>query len=63
MSGWRKIKEHPIQASDADEQGCVLAWHEYNGCIITEWHWAEDNSLVKWWMPLPEAPSAVDSDQ
>lgn len=56
---WRRVQEHPIKAEDADAQGCVLAWHIHQGCLVVERHWAERNTMITHWMPLPSAPDTV----
>ena len=53
---WRKIGEYPVTKEDTDAQGCVLAWHIHQGCLVVEWHWAERNAMITHWMPLPSAP-------
>ena len=62
-NGWIDASERKPTKRDADLQGCVLAWHRYNGAIVTGWHqfWRRyygGNSLLTHWQRLPEKPAA-----
>lgn len=42
---------------DADEQGCVLAWHIYQGVIVLHIHNAQNyGTYITDWMKTPAAP-------
>lgn len=57
MSAWIDAKVQKPTAADADPQGCVIAWHRYNGMMVTGWHQFGDNPYFTHWappMPPPE---------
>ena len=55
--GWiRKAVRLPT-AADADKQGCVLVWHDYNHVMVLIWQHAAENRYVQAWMPTPEGPT------
>lgn len=53
-----KADRLPIE-SDADDWGCVLVWHIYNGCQILGWNnpRVHDSSLITHWAQLPKDPN------
>lgn len=54
--GWiRKAMMLPTSA-DADPQGCVIAWHMYNGMMVMQWHQAAGNLYISHWMPALKRP-------
>lgn len=57
VSGWIPIQERPPADEDGDVQGCVLAWHRYNGTIVLHVrNIVNFGSFITHWMPTPAAP-------
>ncbi len=70
---WIDRRNRLPQEKDADSQGNVFAWHQYQGAMLVHWSRFERNSFHLFWMnPLEDtsewisvndrAPSATDSD-
>lgn len=60
-NGWINIREQTPTAADADEWGCVLVWHRYNGTQVTGWHNIvvhenPDGDLITHWRHCPPPP-------
>lgn len=53
---WYDKKERPPGETDADGQGCVIAWHELNGVQITGWRRVLENGFITHWFPTPLPP-------
>ena len=51
-----KRTERPPTEQDADAQGCVIAWHMYQGCMIYKWWLVEKNQYITHWMCCPDGP-------
>lgn len=49
----RKQKPGPM---DADAQGCVIAWHIYQGCMVYRWQLVMKNQYIAHWMCCPDGP-------
>ena len=47
---------YPGPAQDANATGCVLAWHRYNGCMVTGWHQFGRNRFLTHWQKTPGPP-------
>lgn len=56
-NGWRETTPHSPTKRDGDANGCVMAWHIYNGCIVTGAKNARDSSFITHWQKLPPGPS------
>ena len=55
-----KTERLPERGVDgADHQGCVLAWHIYQGCCVVIADRVCDNSYFSHWMRLPDRPQNV----
>ena len=55
--GWIDVKQRKPTDSDADVFHCVLAYHMYNGAMVTGWHQFDINPYFTHWMPLPLPPA------
>lgn len=53
---WIKAEERPPTSADADEWGCVLVWHMYQGPMITGWRQVENNCFMTHWQHTPMPP-------
>lgn len=53
---WIDRDERVPTKADADVYGCVVAWHRYNGLIVTGWHRAADNEMIVAWAHTPAGP-------
>ena len=55
-SGWVRADQVKPTAADADQRGCVLACHLYDGYRVTGWHQiARDKYYIKW-QRTPKGP-------
>lgn len=54
--GWICAMEHLPTAEDADDWGCVLVWHRYQGPMITGWRQVQNNGHMTHWQRTPAAP-------
>lgn len=54
--GWIHAAERMPTAEDADEWGCVLVWHFYQGPMVTGWRQVEQNSFMTHWRHTPRPP-------
>ena len=52
---WISVKKRLPTAEDADSQGCVLAWHIFQGLMLVGWHQIRDNRFMVYWQ-RPIAP-------
>lgn len=50
--GWFCKRERPPAADDADQNGRVLAWHQYQCGMICAWDDVCRNRFITHWMPL-----------
>lgn len=55
---WINAESRPPTAADADEWGCVLVWHIYQGPMITSWRQVEKNCFMTHWQHTPIPPEA-----
>lgn len=55
---WIPTEERMPAQADGDSQGCVLAYHEYQGVLVMGWHRVRDNRFVKAWARTPDGPYA-----
>lgn len=53
---WIDAEQRKPAQEDADRKGCVLAWHRYNGTMVTGWHQFTENSFFTHWQKAPEPP-------
>lgn len=55
---WIDANTRIPNAEDADKKGCVLAWHRYNGMMVTGWHQFEHNAngFLTHWAPGAKPP-------
>lgn len=56
MEKWVDVRVRKPTPADADETGCVIVWHTYQGVMVTGWFQVEMNSLITHWMPTPRPP-------
>lgn len=57
VTQWIPAAEHMPTEADADKQGCVLAWHEYQGVIVLHIHnMTNFGTFITHWMPTPAPP-------
>jgi hypothetical protein len=55
-TGWIDANRRPPTEADCDVFGCVLAYHRYNGAMVTGWRQFEVNKLFTHWRPIPQPP-------
>lgn len=60
---WISKADRPPTRADADAQGCVLAWHIYNGVVICH---VENDAIMRGdhithWRPMPQGPRKAGS--
>lgn len=36
--------------------GRIIAWHHYNGVMISSRFELSENTFIHWWMPYPKKP-------
>lgn len=61
-AGWIDAAKRKPTRKDADVTGCVLAWHRYNGAMITGWRNVRGNALYTHWQPTPAVPKGYDQE-
>ena len=54
--GWIDASKLKPTEKDADIQGCVLAWHRYDGARITGWRQFSFSSMLTHWQHMPRPP-------
>ena len=54
---WIDAKQRKPKEADADVFHCVLAYHEFNGAMVTGWRQFDMNRFFTHWMPLPPPPT------
>lgn len=55
---WIDKRERLPAPEDGDEQGCVLAWHRYQGAMVLRVNNVINyGSYITHWMPLPPTPA------
>ncbi len=65
MNNFIDTLEHPPKQEEADANGCVLAWHKYNGWMITNYtnvvRDVQDGGerYFQFWTPMPERPAGA----
>ena len=59
MSEWISAAERLPTKEDADAQGCVIAWHRYNGVMVTGWHQFGRNQFYTHWAPPLPPPKDI----
>ena len=52
---WVPVTERMPTEKDADPQRCVLAWHVYQGVMVTGWHQIDGNQFITHWA-TPRGP-------
>lgn len=57
--GWIDKETHPPSGADADEYGCVLVWHAFQGNMITGWRNALSNRFITHWQPTLPPPEST----
>lgn len=58
MTAWTAIGERKPTPEDADEQGCVLVWHRYQGVIVLNVkNVCNYGTYITHWQPTPAAPA------
>lgn len=63
IDGWKKTTANSPTKRDGDANGCVLAWHIYQGCIVTGARNARNSSFISHWRKLPEGPGGENGVQ
>lgn len=53
---WIEKAERLPEQQDANEWGCVIVWHTYQGVMVTGWRNAKENSFVTHWMHAIPGP-------
>lgn len=53
---WIEKGERIPEPDETDPTGCVLAWHVYNGMMITGVQNITSNPFITHWLPALEAP-------
>lgn len=53
---WIDAEQRKPTKADCDAFNCVLAYHKYNGAMVTGWHQFETSTMYTHWMPLPLPP-------
>jgi hypothetical protein len=48
---WISKRDRLPERGDADIQGCVLAWHIYNGMMVAEYHECIRSDFISHWAP------------
>lgn len=56
--GWIDASERQPTERDADQMGCVIAWHKYQGLMVTGWHQFGHNRYLTHWLPPIPSPYA-----
>ena len=54
---WIDAKQRKPTEADTDVYHCVLAYHKYNGAMVTGWHQFDTSTMFTHWMPLPLPPA------
>lgn len=60
MVDWIRSAERKPTAEDADEYGCVLVCHIYNGVMITGWRHVANLQVMPYWAKVPDVPEDMD---
>ena len=50
---WFDREEKLPEKTDADEYGCVLCQHRYNGIMVTGWRRVRENAFIVAWARTP----------
>lgn len=58
--GWISREERLPTAADADAWRCILAWHVYQGPMLTGVNNFRRNEYLTHWKPAPEGPEKYD---
>ena len=58
---WIDKEKRLPTAEDADEEGLVLAWHRYQGTMLTGWFRAADSKMFTHWQHTPEPPPGYEA--
>ena len=53
---WILMQDRKPDENDADEWGCVIVWHLFNGAMITGWRNAVNGTYYSHWMHTPTPP-------
>lgn len=62
MKDFIDVLDRLPKREDADANGCVLAWHKYNGWMITNYTnvmrdvQSGGECYFQFWIPMPERP-------
>lgn len=54
--GWTDKRTHPPTETDMDPWRCVLAWHDFQGPMITSIREVMDNRYISYWKRTPGPP-------
>lgn len=60
VNDWTPIDDRLPTQEDADVHGCVIAWHVYQGVLITGWRYVAENRFVSHWTRTIPAPAYID---
>ena len=58
---WIDKEKRLPTAEDADEEGLVLAWHRYQGTMLTGWFRVVDSKMFTHWQHTPEPPPGYEA--
>lgn len=53
---WILMSDRKPTSDDADEYGCVMVWHLFQGVMVTGWSIAGNGIYITHWMRTPDAP-------
>lgn len=56
IGNWTDAQKRLPEESDADEFGCVLAFHAFNGVMVTGWKQFRENGYLTHWQRTPKPP-------
>lgn len=56
---WIDMSARKPTQDDADEYGCVIVWHLFQGVMITGWRNAASGIYHTHWQKTPDAPEGV----
>lgn len=59
---WIDKRERMPELDEIDPTGCVLAWHVYNGAMITGTQNVDENPYITHWLPALAGPEERERD-
>ena len=55
---WISVNERAPTSADADACRCVIAWHRYNGTMVTGYRNVGVNPFLTHWQRCPDVPGS-----